>query len=93
MEGEKSAPKTISHTIKERVREAVNGSVSEVVQKRWVEIIRIILDTPGIKGNQLLNGVATSERTLRKDLGMLIKRGFIEYRGNDRTGGYYGLIT
>ena len=93
VESEKPALKTIVHTIKARVREAVNGSVSEEVQKRWVGIISIILNTPGIKGKQLLDGVATSERTLKKDLRILVEKGFIEYRGSNRTGGYYGVIT
>ena len=49
----------------------------------------IVLNNPGIKIGQVAEARGKSESTVWKQLTSLRKMGLIEYRGSDKTGGYY----
>ena len=48
-----------------------------------------MLNNPGIKIAQVAELRGKSESTVWKQLNELTKKGIIEYRGSDKTGGYY----
>lgn len=49
----------------------------------------VVLNNPGIKIGQVAEVRGKSESTVKKQLTSLRKMGLIEYRGSDKTGGYY----
>ena len=49
----------------------------------------VVLNNPGIKIGQVAEVRGRSESTVKKQLTPLRKMGLIEYRGSDKTGGYY----
>ena len=70
----------------------VNGDVNgEVKSLKGVlkEIYMIVYSNPGIKTLRVAEIRRKSESTVWKQLNELRKKGIIEYRGSDRSGGYY----
>ena len=70
----------------------VNGDVNgDVTSLKGVlkDIYLIVLNNPGIKIAQVAELRGKSESTVWKQLNELTKKGIIEYRGSDKTGGYY----
>lgn len=74
----------------------VNGDVigdviGDVTSLKGVlkDIYLIVLNNPGIKIAQVAELRGKSESTVWKQLNELTKKGIIEYRGSDKTGGYY----
>ena len=53
------------------------------------EVYLIVVNNPGIKMGQVAEIRERSESTVWKQLNELRKRDLIEYRGSDRSGGYY----
>jgi len=53
------------------------------------EVCKCPLNNPGIKIAQVAEFRGKSESTVWKQLNELTKKGIIEYRGSDKTGGYY----
>jgi ATP-dependent DNA helicase RecG len=66
----------------------VNGLVSSL-KGSLKEVYMIVLNNPGIKIGQVAEARGKSESTVWKQLTSLRKMGLIEYRGSDKTGGYY----
>ena len=74
------------------VNEGVNGYVNgDVTSLKGVlkDIYLIVLNNPEIKIAQVAELRGKSESTVWKQLNELTKKGIIEYRGSDKTGGYY----
>ena len=73
-------------------RGPVNGDVNgDVKSLKGVlkEIYMIVYSNPGIKTLRVAEIRRKSESTVWKQLNELRKKGIIEYRGSDRSGGYY----
>ena len=70
----------------------VNGPVNGLVTSlkgSLKEVYLIVVNNPGIKIGQVAEARGKSESTVWKQLNSLRKMGLIEYRGSDKTGGYY----
>ena len=66
----------------------VNGPVNSL-KGSLKEVYLIVLNNPGIKIGQVADKRGKSESTVKKQLTALRKMNLIEYRGSDKTGGYY----
>ena len=66
----------------------VNGDVN-VLSRSLKEVFSIVKSYPGIKIKQIAEIRNRAESTISKQLAELKKKGLIEYRGADKTGGYY----
>ena len=66
----------------------VNGDVKSL-KGVLKEIYMIVYSNPGIKTLRVAEIRRKSESTVWKQLNELRKKGIIEYRGSDRSGGYY----
>lgn len=53
------------------------------------DVYLIVKSTPGIKIKQMAEARYRAESTVGKQLNELIVKGFVEYRGSKKTGGYY----
>ena len=74
------------------VNSSVNSPVNSPVNSltgSLKEVYLIIFNNPGIKIKQLASIRKRSESTIKIQVAELKKRGYIEYRGSDKTGGYY----
>jgi ATP-dependent DNA helicase RecG len=70
------------------VNGGVNGDV-KALSGSLRDVYLIVLNNPGIKIKRVAEIRKKSESTVGKQLAELRKRGFIEYLGSDKTGGYY----
>ena len=72
------------------VNGGVNGDVKALTlsQKRVYDVVH---ENPGMNTKQIADMLKKSPRTVEKHLAFLKKKGLIEYRGSDKTGGYYPL--
>jgi ATP-dependent DNA helicase RecG len=53
------------------------------------DIFEIIKNNPGIQKPAIASHIGKSEATAKRHLKQLVERNLIEYRGSDKTGGYY----
>ncbi|MBQ7968190.1 MAG: winged helix-turn-helix domain-containing protein, partial [Bacteroidaceae bacterium] len=51
--------------------------------------LEFIKSNPGIKKTAIITHVGKSKATLTRYLKQLVERNLIEYKGSDKTGGYY----
>ena len=77
---------TINETVNDS-REAVNEAVNETVN----EIEKLIVTRPGIKLVEIVRLSKKSRATIARGISFLKDHGQIEYRGSDKTGGYYAV--
>ena len=70
------------------VNGGVNGGVKSL-SRSLLEVYNIVHDNPGIKNKELAEIRKKSESTVEKQLTVLKKKDLIEYRGSDKSGGYY----
>ena len=66
----------------------VNGDVN-ALKGSLREVYLIVKNNPGLKLGQVAEIRGKSESTVWKQLNTLRKMNLIEYRGSDKTGGYY----
>ena len=52
-------------------------------------LLELIKNTLGIKKTAILTYIAKSRATLTRYIKQLLEQNLIEYRGSDKTGGYY----
>lgn len=52
-------------------------------------LLELIKNTLGIKKTAILTCIAKSRATLTRYIKQLLEQNLIEYRGSDKTGGYY----
>ena len=63
----------------------VNDPVKGVLK----DILDIIKNNPGIQKPAIASHIGKSEATVKRHLKQLVERNLIEYKGSDKTGGYY----
>ena len=63
----------------------VNDPVKGVLK----DIFEIIKNNPGIQKLAIASHIGKSEATAKRHLKQLVERNLIEYKGSDKTGGYY----
>ncbi|WP_315352698.1 winged helix-turn-helix domain-containing protein [Phocaeicola abscessus] len=61
--------------------EPVNGVLKDILE--------FIKNNPGIKKPSILTHIGKSKATLTRYLKQLVEQNLIEYKGSDKTGGYY----
>ena len=61
--------------------EPVNGVLKDIFE--------FIKNNPGIKKRVIITHIGKSKATLTRYLKQLVEQNLIEYRGSDKTGGYY----
>ena len=75
--------------VNDPVNEPVNEPVSEPVNDVLKDILEFIKNNPGIKKPAIITRIGKSKATLTRYLKQLVEQNLIEYRGSDKTGGYY----
>jgi ATP-dependent DNA helicase RecG len=65
-----------------------NGGLSDAVQ----EILREIIEHPGIQAKELAQKLGRSISTLEKQIKQLIEKNIIERRGSKKNGGYWEVV-
>ena len=65
--------------------EPVNEPVNDVLK----DILEFIKSNPGIKKTAIITPVGKSKATLTRYLKQLVEQNLIEYKGSNKTGGYY----
>ena len=73
----------------EPVNELVNEPVNEPVNDVLRDILEFIKNNPGIKKPAIITHIGKSKATLTRYLKQLVEQNLIEYKGSDKTGGYY----
>ena len=63
----------------------VNEPVNDVLK----DILEFIKNNPGVKKPAIITHIGKSKATLTRYLKQLVERNYIEYKGSDKTGGYY----
>lgn len=71
----------------ETENDTVNDTINDSAKNRLIEVIKLVLEKPGMKINDLIEKLNVSERTAKRDLEKI--RGLVEYRGSKKTGGYF----
>ena len=71
--------------VKGLMNEPVNEPVNDVLR----DILEFIKNNPGIKKPTIITYTGKSKATLTRYLKQLVERNLIEYKGSDKTGGYY----
>ena len=65
--------------------EPVNEPVNDVLK----DILEFIKSNPGIQKPAIAAHIGKSEATAKRYLKQLLEQNLIEYRGSNKTGGYY----
>lgn len=63
----------------------VDKPVNDVLK----DILEFIKNNPGVKKPAIITHIGKSKATLTRYLKQLVERNLIEYKGSDKTGGYY----
>ncbi|MBQ5696996.1 MAG: winged helix-turn-helix domain-containing protein [Muribaculaceae bacterium] len=71
------------------VNDPINDPVNEPVNDVLKDILEFIKSNPGIKKTAIITHVGKSKATLTRYLKQLVNKNLIEYKGSDKTGGYY----
>jgi predicted HTH transcriptional regulator len=66
-----------------------NEPINEPIQKELVSIIDLILNQPGINRSELFDRTQKSVASIKRYLKILKDKTIIEYKGNNRIGGYH----
>lgn len=78
---------TVNDTINDTINGTINGTISDTIKERLGKAVKLILERPGMKVNELIEKLAVSERTTKRDLEKI--SALVEYRGSKKTGGYF----
>ena len=73
----------------EPVNGPVNGPINGPINDPINDLLEIIKSNPGIKKTAIITHVGKSKATLTRYLKQLVDKNLIEYKGSDKTGGYY----
>ena len=66
---------------------AINDTISDTIKERLIKAVKLLLERPGLKVNELIDKLEVSERTAKRDLEKI--RALVEDRGSKKTGGYF----
>ena len=67
----------------------LNDTLNDRLNLREKRVLVLLLDSPGLRTNELSTLVDVSIPTLSRTLKNLVNQGLIEYRGSKKTGGYF----
>ena len=73
----------------EPVNEPVNGPVNDPVNGPVKDLLEIIKNNPGIQKPAIKARIGKGDTTIKRYLKQLLEQNLIEYRGSNKTGGYY----
>ena len=71
------------------VNDPVNDPINDPIKGVLKDVFEIIKNNPGIQKPAIAAHIGKSEATAKRYLKQLLDQGLIEYRGSDKTGGYY----
>lgn len=74
---------------RETADDTVNDTVNDTVKLRLREVLDIIQHRPGLNSTRIAVIIGKSIPTAKRYLNTLVKQGKIEFRGAQKTGGYY----
>lgn len=77
----------ISDAISDVINDTINDTISDTIKERLSKAIKLLLEHPGLKSNELIEALKVSEATAKRDLQKI--RALVEYRGSKKTGGYF----
>jgi len=66
-----------------------NDTVNDTVNSKEKEVLKIIQKYPGLNSSKIAELIKKSIPTAKRHLNSLVKSGLIEFRGAQKTGGYY----
>ena len=66
-----------------------HGKGDDPVNKPVNDLFEIIKNNPGIQKPAITAHIGKSEATAKRYLKQLLEQNLIEYRGSNKTGGYY----
>ena len=93
--GKLSMPKEYKKLVSEITHHAyVNGEINGEIKSLSASLKKVYLivkEYPGIKIKKVAQLRGKTESTVGKQLADLKKKGVIEYRGANKTGGYYAI--
>jgi len=72
--------------LNDAIRE-IGNTVKAPVRERRAQIIRAILDQPGLRVSELAIKLNAAEVTIKRDMQKI--NSLVEYKGNQKTGGYF----
>ncbi|HVZ55660.1 MAG TPA: ATP-binding protein [Chitinophagaceae bacterium] len=70
-----------------KISDAINDTINDTIKERLSKAIKLLLEHPGLKSNELIEALKVSEATTKRDLQKI--RALVEYRGSKKTGGYF----
>ena len=73
----------------EPVNGPVNGPVKGAVIGPVNDLLEIIKNNPGIGKTAIKAHIGKGDTTIKRYLKQLVDKNLIEYKGSDKTGGYY----
>ena len=69
------------------INDTVNDTINDTAKDRLIEVIKLVLEKPGMKINDLIEKLNVSERTAKRDLEKI--RGLVEYRAVRKPAGTF----
>jgi len=76
---------------REKINEEINGEITGEINEEINTIRVLIKKNPGIKAKSIAKAAAKPKKTIDRYLKKLKDLGKIEYRGSNKTGGYYAV--
>jgi ATP-dependent DNA helicase RecG len=75
----------------EEISGEISGEINEEINGEINAVLILIKNNGGIKANNIAKGVMKPKKTIDRYLKKLKDIGRIEYRGSNKTGGYYAI--
>ena len=72
--------------------DTVNDTVNDTINSKEQGVLNIIKQYPGLNSSKIAELIGKSVPTAKRYLNSLVKSGLIEFKGAQKTGGYYILI-
>lgn len=72
-----------------RTNDTVNDTANDTVNSKEQEVLDIINQYPGLNSSKIAELIGKSTSTAKRYLNSLVRLGIIEFRGAQKTGGYF----
>ncbi len=72
-----------------RTNDTVNDTVNDTANSKEQEVLDIINQYPGLNSSKIAKLIGKSTSTTKRYLNSLVRLGIIEFRGAQKTGGYF----